>query len=137
MDEATLDQVEMTRWDLRPNCWHWLNSHGCVGDSAQQKKKSYVINAAFAKLSVFWGFVVKPADKKKSHLFTAGLSRPLLGVVNITMVSFGRQPWSGGKVYKDRKTAFVDRGFPSVSNPLINADSGLLQWLNCNLNCFM
>lgn len=64
---------------------------------------------------------------KKSHLFMAHLSRLLLGVVNITMVSFGRQPWSGGKVYEDRKTAFVDRGFPSGSNPIINADSGLLQ----------
>lgn len=50
-------------------------------------------------------------------ILNALFSTWLLGVVNFTMVPFGRQTWSKGEAVEERKTAFVDRGFDF--NPFI------------------
>lgn len=85
----------------------------------QRTAHSYITKVALDDKECFFGWWLNRLINK-AHLFMVGFSKLLLGVVSITMVSFWRQPWSRGKVEEDRKTAFVDRGFPSDCNPFIN-----------------
>lgn len=69
----------------------------------------------------------------KSHLFTARLSKLLLGGVIITVVPFGGQPQSRRKVEEERKQAFVEGGFPCYCNILYNK----LRLHSVHYNCEM